>query len=226
MKNRICLLLSMFILIINTFSFVIADDKVENYKMTDYEGKYGFFHAIMYGTTIEFVEGAGTVTISDSKVMDVEGSQLKALQPGICDVSVAVNSKSVPFAFFVWNYKLKGSQIDLYSDANLTQKAGTMKGEAYLVCKEEGNALKIEEYLFSTGSSDIYVKGKYISKSNSATYLEDNSKGKQTKLYFSLSKMTVVRPVTTTVEVSGQAGTSRSYCFNFFDFFKFFFRDL
>ena len=149
MKNRICLFLFTFILIFKSFPFA-ADTDI--YKMTDYDGQYGFFHALKYGTTIEFVEGAGSATISHSSIISGQGNQLKAIQPGKCDVTIKTSSSETPFAFFVWNYRLKGSQIDVYSDSTLTQKAGVLKGEAYLVCKEEGNALKIEEYLYSTGS--------------------------------------------------------------------------
>ena len=81
MKNKICMLIMSLVIIFSVFSVVIADDKLENYKMTDYDKKYGFFHAIMYGTSIDFVEGTGTASTSDTKIINIEGNQLKALQP-------------------------------------------------------------------------------------------------------------------------------------------------
>ena len=177
---------------------------------TTRSNNYGFFHAISYGASIVFVDGAGEARIASENVIKGEANTLKVVGTGRCDVIVKANNVETPYSFFSWNYKLKGGKIDVYSDASLSQKVGSMNGECYLVCNTEGNALKISEYLYSSGFGDVEIKGKYISKSQSSTYLEDVSSGSQRKVYISLKSFSIVRPVTKTVTGSASTGGSTS----------------
>ena len=219
MKNKILLLsiiILAFMMSITAYAEVLpsslaggnqGNQYVSQITGTERTSQYGFFHAISYGASIVFVEGTGQARIGNEKIIKGEGNELKAIGTGKCDVAIKTDSAEAPFAFFVWNYKLKGGKTDVYADSSLSQKVGTMNGECYLVCNSEGNALRISDYLYSTGYGDVDLKNKYISKSHSSTYLEDKSAGSQNRVYISLKTLGFVRPVmVTSVGVGSTTG--------------------
>ena len=143
-------------------------DVTENYKDT---------YIVQYGKEITIQKDENETIVSDNlDIAKIVNDKIRVVGTG--HFTISVNDEKINF--FAWNAYLKNTKYAVYEDKAEKRAERWLKAKTYLAVSKVENykTLEIKDYLFTTGSYNGELKGKYIE-----SYYNEKTKQSKTNNY-------------------------------------------
>ena len=168
------------ILVISFFMAILLlpTKDVKAATLKGYTDKKGNTYIVPYGKTITIVlENNENVTSDNEEKCIIDENRIKIVGTGKFTITVNKDEKEEKINFFGWNAKLKAGKYYVYKDVDRKKKIGIVDAKVYFAVSETRNkkTFKINEHIFTSGSSKSNIDGKYI------TSYYNKKKNKSTK---------------------------------------------